>query len=461
MDRFGEQHCAVEAPAESNMKILHITAHLGGGAGKAIAGMAIQGRQDFPDEHRIVLLQRPEKSGHVRQCRENSVAVQVWEGEADVLKWADVIVISWWNHPVMAGFLRSFPCPDKPLLLWSHVNGCHYPFLTYQFAEAFDRVLFTSPYSFENRAWTETERREIREIADVVFGMGQFDAQRITPKADHGSDGNFVIGYAGTMNYGKLHPAFVDFCKEVCARVPSARFVMAGDRETRLEWDIQAAGLADRFTFPGFVPDTPAIMRTFDVFGYPLNPEHYGTTENVLLEAMSCGVPPVVLRQNVEQFIVPEAGEYLTCDPEEYAGRIEYLWKHPARRVALGRMAREYVLEKYDVKKNTEKFRAACEVAIESCKRSHDFSFLGDSPWQWLLYCAGEENRLRMETARTGMESGVPAAEEDALQQLRACPPIFREARKSSLRHFAAVYPEDRTLQRLSQVMEGNRYGGH
>ena len=439
------------------MKILHIAAHLGGGAGKAISGMAIQGQRDFPDEHRILLLQQPEKNDYVRQCLENHVSVQVWDGTSGDLQWADITAVSWWNHPAMAGFLRSFPRQSSPLLLWSHVNGCHYPFLTCQFAKAFDGVIFTSPYSFENQTWTEGERKEMKELADVVYGMGQFDPQKMEPKADLSASNYFVIGYVGTMNYGKLHSAFTDFCKEVCVRVPQARFVMAGDRDAQLEHDIRAAGLTDRFTFLGFTADVPTLMRTFDVFGYPLNPEHYGTTENVLLEAMACGVPPVVLRQNAEQFIVPQAEEYLADSPRQYACRIEFLWKHPAQRMALGRRARAYVLAHYDAKKNTVKFHDACERAIKNCKNTHDFSFLGGSPWQWFLYCAGEENRLRLETARTSLESGM---EEEALRQFLACPSIFREARKSSLRHFAAIYPKDPQLHVLSSLIAAQSMNG-
>lgn len=458
---MGERRRAVEALAGNRMNILHIAAHLGAGTGKAIAGMAIQGRQDFPDEHRILLLLQPEKNGYVRQCLERQVTVQVWNEDPGPLHWADIIVISWWNHPVMAGFLRFFPCRNKPVLLWSHVNGCHYPFLPYRFAKTFDRILFTSPYSFDNPLWTKSEARDIKKFADVVLGMGQLDVQETKPKTDYGSNGDFVIGYAGTINYGKLHPAFVDCCREVCARVSPARFVMAGDRDAQLERDIRAAGLEDRFTFPGYVEGIPALMRTFDVFGYPLNPEHYGTTENVLLEAMACGVPPVVLRQNVEQFIVPQAEECLADDSEQYARRIEYLWKHPARRAALGREARAHILAHYNVTQNTAKFRAACEKAAEGTTGADDFSLLGDSPWEWFLYCAGEENRSRLEAARTVLESGVPAAEEEALRHLRACPLIFREKRKSSLWHFAAVYPEDKTLRRFKHIMEGKHYGGH
>lgn len=427
------------------MRILHVAAHLGGGAGKAIFGIAVQGRRDFHDEHRILLLQPPEKTGYVQKCAENGIPAEVWDGSGAALEWADAVVVSWWNHPSMARFLRELSRSGPPMVLWSHVNGCHYPFLPFQLTEAFEAVLFTAPYSLENPAWTTAERRRIRERAGIVYGMGQFDPEAVPPKADYGQRETFTIGYAGTLNYGKLHPAFVSFCKAACARIPNARFVMAGDRDAALERDLRAAGLWERFSFPGFVSDVPALMRTFDVFGYLLNPEHYGTTENVLLEAMACGLPCVVLRQNVEQYIVPSEGAVET--PEQYGGRLAFLQSRPDERERLGRGARSYVLERYDAAENAARFRAACVKAAEGPRRMHDFSSLEDTPWQWFLYCLDSADRHRFEQALGGTEAG-------ARELMRTCPPILRERRKSSLRHFAAVYPEDRSLQFFNQWME-------
>ena len=154
------------------MNILHITAHLGGGAGKAISGTALQGQRQFGDTHRILLLQEPEKSGYVQACRDGGVGTAVWSGDKSQLDWADVIAVSWWNHPTMAQFLHDLPPLSTPLVLWSHVNGCHYPYLPFRLAEQFDEVLFTSPFSLENPAWTDTERLQIRERAQIVYGMG-------------------------------------------------------------------------------------------------------------------------------------------------------------------------------------------------------------------------------------------------------------------------------------------------
>lgn len=430
------------------MNILHVTAHLGGGAGKAISGMALQGQRQFGDSHRILLLQEPEKSGYVRACRDGGVETTVWSGDKSQLNWADVIVVSWWNHPAMARFLHDLPPLSTPLVLWSHVNGCHYPFLPFQLAEQFDEVLFTSSYSLENPTWTETERLQIRERAQIVYGMGQFSAEQFIPKEDYANRKDFVIGYAGTLNYGKLHPEFVAYCQAACETIPAARFVMAGDRDPNLEWDVQSAGLADRFSFPGFVSDVPALMRSFDVFGYLLNPTHYGTTENVLLEAMACGVPVVVRRQNVEQYIVPEDAGCLVEDARQYGEVLSQLYCDPARRERLGRQGRAYVQVTYRTEKNTDTFHSACQLAVSRANGRHDFSCMGGSPWEWFLFCAGAENRRLFESAKAQGPS------EKGRTLLSDCPLIFREERKSSLRHFAAVYPEDKTLDLLSKCLE-------
>lgn len=441
------------------MNILHITAHLGGGAGKAISGMAVQGQRQFPDRHRVLLLQEPEKSGYVQVCREGGVETQVWTGGYETLDWADVVAVSWWNHPCMARFLYEMPPFSVPLVLWSHVNGCHYPCLPSCFADAFDGILFTSPYALENPAWTDAERARIRERAQIVYGMGAFYPGAFVPKTDYKNRDHFTVGYAGTLNYGKLHPEFVEYCRSVCERVPEARFVMAGDRDRRLEQDIQSAGLAERFCFPGFVTDVPALMRSFDVFGYLLNPEHYGTTENVLLEAMACGVPVAALRQNVEQYIVPGDAGCLVETPRQYGEAMEALRGDPARRADMGRHGRMYVEKCFCTETNTAAFREACAAAAGRRGEARRFSFMGETPWQWFLLCAGEENRKRFEEIRALCHTGRPGDPAHVRALLRACPPIFKERRKSSLRHFAESYPEDRTLQMICKAMEESQNG--
>lgn len=436
------------------MNILHVAAHLGGGAGKAISGIALQGQRQFADTHRVMLLQSPEKSGYVQACLDGGVDVMLWDGGYDQLTWADVIVVSWWNHPTMARFLRQLPPCAAGLVLWCHVNGCHYPYLPSSLAQAFDGILFTSPYSLRCPSWTAAERENIASRAMVVYGMGNFEPKSMPAKSWKSVSPELCIGYVGTLNYGKIHPAFVEFCKAAYARVPSVRFVLAGDRDARLEADIQSAGLWERFSFPGFVSDVPALMCTFDVFGYLLNPEHYGTTENALLESMACGVPAIVLRQNVEQYIVPRNDSFLVSSPEEYGERIEFLRKNPLTLKEMGRQAREHVLEQYNSSENAACFQKMCLQTAQARSGLHNFSAVGDTPWQWFCFCLGSVERERFQRALAAVRQGGERGRKEALYLLRHCPPILRERRKSSLRHFAEVYPEDETLRLFADLLD-------
>ena len=61
------------------MKILHITAHMGGGAGKAIAGLAINCNKIAGEEHKILLLESPQKLHYVEECKQSETEVIVCE----------------------------------------------------------------------------------------------------------------------------------------------------------------------------------------------------------------------------------------------------------------------------------------------------------------------------------------------------------------------------------------------
>lgn len=435
------------------MKILHVATHLGGGVGKAISGIAIQAMQQGTHSHRICLLQSPEKDEYVRQCKENGVFVQLLEECHQWFKWADVIVVSWWNHPVMSRFLVHLPECDTPYVLWSHVNGAFYPMLPFLLTQAFDRVLFTSPWTLHNPAWTLEQQRKVSARADVVYGMGQFIPSKLPQKLDYAQRDSFIVGYVGTLNYGKIHPQFTSYCLAAVKKIPNIQFVLVGDCDHKLQEDIQKMGLESHVTFTGFVSNVVEWVQSFDVFGYLLQPKHYGTTENVLLEAMACGVPVIARRQNVEQFIVPPEAGYLIDTPDEYAQALYHLYTHPELRERMGRQARQYIISKYNAVENLEAFHRACELAIDYPQGTRDFSFLGDTAWKWFLACLTQQDKLYFMRINELLLSKNQAEQQKTKQLLAECPLIFREERKSSLRHFSATYPQDKTLKRIADLL--------
>ena len=60
------------------MKIVHITAHLGAGAGKAIVGISRMMQKIDPEVHtEIILAEAPEKLQAVRQAEEAGIPVSI------------------------------------------------------------------------------------------------------------------------------------------------------------------------------------------------------------------------------------------------------------------------------------------------------------------------------------------------------------------------------------------------
>lgn len=436
------------------MNILHITAHLGGGVGKAISGLAIQAKKEGLHQHRIVLLQPPEKNEYVQSCLAEEIPVELYDHAPSWLQWADVVVVSWWGHPEMARFLACLPCKSKPLVLWSHTNGVFYPVLSYPLAVAFDQLLVTTQLTLENQNWTPEQREKLLPRAKLVYGMGNFNPQKIVPKTEATPHSFFRVGYVGTLSYGKIHPHFASYCLAVKNRIPSVQFVLVGDPNPTLKQDFIEAGLKDCVEFTGYVSNPLDWMRSFDVFGYLLNPNHYGTTENVLLEAMACGLPVVVRKQNVEQYIVPSDGGVLIDTPEEYASALEQLYQHPRLAQSMGRRGRERVITQYDASKNLRVFHQACQEAINRPIGTRDFTFMGRTAWEW--FCSGlcEDDALQLKQILLDIQS----SEQEAIGQKRlntfvSYRSVYTEKRKGSIYHYSDTYPDDPVLSLLAKYL--------
>jgi hypothetical protein len=96
----------------------------------------------------------------------------------------------------------------------------------------------------------------------------------------------FVVTYVGTIGPGKIHPDFVAL--SLAGAPADARFVVCGSGggEAALIAAAEAAGARHRFELPGFVADLPPVLAASDVFGYPLAPDTYATSDRSLQEAM-------------------------------------------------------------------------------------------------------------------------------------------------------------------------------
>lgn len=444
--------------SNNTLNILHITTHLGGGVGKALSSIVTHEQKfNLKHKHRILLLDDPEKDQFVDVCRKGCIEVLFKGGLCNLeqeLSAVDIVVLHWWHHPVMASFLAHFPQIPLRLVLWAHVNGCNYPCLPFSFVILPHKTFFTSPYSLENAHWTTQQQEEIRQRSAVVYGLGKLElCAAIRHKKP--TPGKFVIGYVGTLNTSKLHPQFVDFCYAVLEKVPDARFVMVGDivgseviLKKATEYNIH-----DRFVFTGYSTNITDELSSFDIFGYPLNPKHFGTTENALLEAMAFGLPVVALNHNAEKYIIKEHNVVglLADSIEHYAECIAYLHDNPDERARIGANAREYVGRCFSFDRNVELMRTELDAVARMPQKEFDFaSIFGVQPYEWFLSCLGDDRPAFYGSLSSDTTVKPSNVVENAI---RGCSQILKEKTKSSVQHFADTFPEDLTLQYWKNIL--------
>src|SRR4051794_32266661 len=266
---------------------------------------------------RVVALERELAPAAVLLLRREGVQLTVRPspGELDdVVRDADLVLVHFWNCPAMFEFLLH-SLPPTRMIAWIETQGLDAPQVVPDaLVDHVDDVLLTTPVT---RVSPALRRRRQAEPATVAPGIADMDRLEHWRPIDH--DG-FVVGYVGTVNVGKLHPRFVEMCAAV--NVPDARFVVygSGGGEDALRDEAAVRGLGDRFEVRGHTEDLATALGGMDVFGYPLRPDTYASSEKAIQEAMCVGIPPVVfpfggvrelVRDGVDGLVAADDAQYV------------------------------------------------------------------------------------------------------------------------------------------------------
>lgn len=442
------------------MNVLHIAAHLGGGVGKAIMGLAIQCKKKG-EEQRVLLLEKPEKEIYIEQGKKENISIILLSQDEEqiifLFKWADVIIVSWWNHPAMAGFLAQWPQIPCRAILWCHVNGCVYPYLPYSFAMYFEKVFITTRYTVENPLWKKEEQVAIHKKACLLHGIGEFYPEEIVKKQDYQLGNKFIVGYAGTLNYSKIHPEYLEYCEEAIKRIPNIHFLMIGDVEESILKIVKEKGILSYFTFTGYIKDVYLYYQQMDVFGYLLREDNYATTENVILEAMASGIPVIVYKNRPEEYILTEnITGFFIKGKEEYVELLQKLYNSEELRKKIGEEGREYVIKTYSSEKNCQAFLDVIKKVTKIERKVYFFQeYIGKFPYEWFCNYTGYEKKFF-----SNIEN---YSKEELRTFIKTCPTIYREKSKGSILHFAKYYPKDEKLRKLKEEvenLEGSTPGG-
>lgn len=435
-------------------QVLHIMPHLGPGVGKAVSALSITAEKTKSKyRHKVLLLEKPMNSTYITICQENGVDV-FWSQDKkeliNIISDADIVQLEWWHHPLVLGYLKDLSQIPIRLTVWSHISGCNYPIIPAKFIELSEHFFFTTAYSYENSVYSVTEKQNILSKAIVAPGSGGYDnVSGIVPKAHSG----FNIGFIGTLDFRKLHPDFVVFSAEV--NIKGTKFILVGNPENKKNILKQAhdKNLENTIEFTGHTNDIKGEFERFDVFGYLLNPDHYGTTDNALLEAMGAGMAIIVLNQCGEKHVIKHMKTGIVINnKKEYGQAVKYLYDHPEERKRLGENAKKAAFNEFSPVNTMQKLHRQYDIAMGKSKKQVCFEgVFGTEPYEWFLAGLGKERKIFKSSAHNNIIDKTYLEE-----QIKHSRDILKGKTKSSIPHFYKYFPYDKSLIHWMQIINSN-----
>jgi L-malate glycosyltransferase len=414
------------------MNVLHITAHLGGGVGRVLSRVSITRKKTGSGViDSFICLEPPEKKETTDHMCQEGVEVHICPNKLEInrlITQADVVQLEWWHHPILAAFSCENPINAR-LIVWAHTSGLSYPDIPLNFVFAPHAFLFTSPVSHPNI-------KRADHIGTVQSSGGFEDIPHIERPL---KTGHLTYSYLGTPNFSKLHPRIADFLKPV--KIPGFRVSFYGDADAN-PW-LRSPHLADTIILRGFTSNPNTVLAETDILIYLLNPDHYGTTENALLEAMAAGVVPIVLNNPVEASIVKhQVTGMVVNSPQELAKAIAFLDQHKNALQTMARAAAEDIRKRFPLTKTIQGLDAHYQTLMKEEKKLFNLSSIfGSSPHEWFLSCAGKHRKY------FALDSSQD------LRHERLQHPVLYEASKSSVFQFFKYFSQDKTLEKWVRTL--------
>jgi glycosyltransferase involved in cell wall biosynthesis len=352
---------------------------------------------------------------------------------------ADLIVVHYWNHPLLLSVLGQADLGSTRILVWSMVLGLHRPqVLTAEIGDFADVLVVTTERSMQSEAATTCA---IVHTVPGIADMGRLDNWRPVPH-----DG-IHVGYLGSVSPVKMHPRFAEMCARVRDQSVSFVIVGSGGGEDQLRARAVDLGLGARFACNGYTDDISTALGTFDIFGYPLSVDTYATSEKALQEAMWVGIPPVVFPHGGLVDLVEDEVTGLVVDDEDgYVAAIDSLVGDASLRRRLGDEARRVARERFDPHSIASAWANVIAVALAQPPRSR-------------LPLYANKTGAELFVAANGIEAGPfarslePGGQSSSADGEIACSSPLVIGGDGGIAHYRKVWPEDPLLDRWAELV--------
>lgn len=334
------------------MKVLHILPRfIGGGPERHVLALAELWRQaGHATQHTLAVLEPPLSAPFVLKARKAGVSILRERGLDPLLaaiEAADIVAIQFWNHPQLYELLRE-ELPPMRAMVSAVVSGLSPPqILPAELGHFADSMRITA-----SSADSAAARRAREAGRPVIVSPSLADMSRLAGFSPRQHPG-IRVGYLGLVEPTKMHPRFAALCSKVTGDHVSFHVFGDGSWGDALALQFAELGARHRITFHGHAEDLCEAFAEIDIFGYPLAPDTYASSDKTIQEAMWAGIPPVVLAgTGVSELISHERTGLVCRNEDEYPAAIDRLANDHALRRQLGDAARAHARNHFDPARN-------------------------------------------------------------------------------------------------------------
>lgn len=184
----------------------------------------------------------------------------------------------------------------------------------------------------------------------VVVVKNGVDSKFFIPIKNKSID-NYIL-YTGRLETRKGLTDLIESAEYICKEYQNIKFILTGKGTIKryLERKVNKLGLEKNFCFVGYI-DRNALLEYYQNATIYVLPSYYEGLPTTLLEAMSCGIPPVATNvDGTSEVIVNEKTGLLvpSRNPKKLAEAILRLLSDEELRKEIGINARKHIAINYD-----------------------------------------------------------------------------------------------------------------
>jgi glycosyltransferase involved in cell wall biosynthesis len=307
------------------MKVTYILPKIndGGGIGNIFSEVNAFKQSEIDIDATIVSLETAFSTKRMLQARALGLRLLIAPQQdtlREVLLSADVVVVIYWNHPLLSKFLARWILQNvkKPLILSVQVNGQTLPqVLPNWIVQCSSGILYYHPETLSGHI--EGSLPKCCELSHLFVHL--LDVKE-NPKRD--LSGEFVAFYAGSLNKFKRLPNLFDLHDRLNTSGCRIEYWGAGeDCSTTERLNQLNVGV-----YKGFSNDIYADFSKNHLLLNPQSSLSYGSYEKIRVECAWMGIPSLVLKcSHIAVHVENGVDGLIASDEYDYIEKLEWLVK--------------------------------------------------------------------------------------------------------------------------------------